>query len=85
MPCSSDTLWRTELDYGRKMSNQEAGRYWGEQWILPRREVLKRLAAGAALGTLGGKWLGAAAQETAGEEAFWRRVKEQFPFRPDLS
>ena len=84
MPCSSDTLWGTELDYGRKMSNQEAGRYWGEQWILPRREVLKRLAAGAALGTLGGKWLSAAAQETAGEEAFWRRIKEQFPFRPGL-
>lgn len=67
------------------MSNQETGRYWGEQWILPRREVLKRLAQGAALGALGGKWLGAAAQETVGDEAFWDRVKAQFPIRPGLT
>ena len=66
------------------MNNPEAGRYWGEQWILPRREVLKRLAQGAALGALGGKWLGAAAQETAGDEAFWEQVKAQFPIRPSL-
>ena len=66
------------------MNNPEAGRYWGEQWILPRREVLKRLAQGAALGALGGKWLGAAAQETAGDEAFWEQVKAQFPIRPGL-
>ena len=83
-PCSSDTLGGTELDYGRKMSRQGAGRYWGEQWILPRREVLKRLAAGAALGTLGGKWLGATAQQALGDEAFWDQVKEQFPIRPGL-
>lgn len=67
------------------MSNQEAGRYWGEQWILPRREVLKQLAQGAALGALGGKWLGAAAQQTMGDEAFWHQVKAQFPIRPGLT
>ena len=66
------------------MRSQKAGANWTAQWMLPRREVLKHLAAGAALGTLGGKWLGAAAQETAGDEAFWDRVKEQFPFRPGL-
>lgn len=67
------------------MRNREAERYWGEQWALPRREVLKRLAQGAALGTLGGKWLVAAAQETAGDEAFWERVRAQFPIRPGLT
>ena len=67
------------------MNNPEAGRYWGEQWILPRREVLKRLAQGAALGALGGNWLGATAQETAGDEAFWEQVKAQFPIRPGLT
>ena len=67
------------------MKNREAGRYWGEQWILPRREVLKRLAQGAALGALGGKWLGATAQENADDEAFWERVKAQFPIRPGLT
>lgn len=70
---------------GARTRNGEAGRYWGEQWILPRREVLKRLAQGAALGALGGKWLGAAAQENAGDEAFWERVKAQFPIRPGLT
>jgi len=67
------------------MNIPKAGRYWGEQWILPRREVLKRLAQGAALGALGTKWLTAAAQETAGDEAFWEQVKAQFPIRPGLT
>ncbi|MCY3792990.1 MAG: hypothetical protein OXG51_01275, partial [Gammaproteobacteria bacterium] len=67
------------------MNNPEAGRYWGEQWILPRREVLKRLAQGAALGALGGPWLNAAAQDTSGDEAFWEQVKAQFPIRPGLT
>lgn len=66
------------------MSIRKAERYWGDQWILPRREVLKRLAQGAALGTLGGKWLGSAAQEAVGDEAFWDQVREQFPIRPGL-
>ena len=66
------------------MRNPEAETYWMDQWILPRREVLKRLAAGAALGTLGGKWLGAAAQDAEGDEAFWDRTREQFPIRPGL-
>ena len=67
------------------MNNQEPGRYWGDQWILPRREVLKRLAQGAALGALGGQWLNAAAQDTAGDEAFWKQVRAQFPIRPGLT
>ena len=66
------------------MRNPIAGRYLGEQWILPRREVLKRLAAGAALGTLGGKWLSATAQDAADGETFWDQVREQFPIRPGL-
>ena len=53
--------------------------------MLPRRQVLKSLAGGAALGALGGKWLSAAAQETVSEEAFWDRVKAQFPIRPGLT
>ncbi|MCZ0955007.1 MAG: aminotransferase class V-fold PLP-dependent enzyme [Rhodospirillaceae bacterium] len=53
--------------------------------MLPRREVLKSLAGGAALGALGGNWLSAAAQEAAGEEAFWEQVKAQFPIRPGLT
>ena len=66
------------------MRNPVAEMEWMNQWLLPRREVLKRLAAGAALGTLGGKWLGAAAQDTEGDEAFWDHVREQFPIRPGL-
>lgn len=53
--------------------------------MLPRREVLKSLAGGAALGALGGNWLSAAAQEASGEEAFWEQVKAQFPIRPGLT
>lgn len=71
------------------MSNQEAGTSWNDQWVLPRRELLKRLAGGAALGALGGNWLNAAAQESgagvSGEEAFWEQVKQQFPIRPGLT
>ena len=66
------------------MHNQEAETNLSDPWILPRREVLKRLAQGAALGTLGGNWLSAAAQETTGEEAFWGQVRKQFPIRPGL-
>ena len=53
--------------------------------MLPRREVLKSLAGGAALGALGGNWLSAVAQEASGEEAFWEQVKAQFPIRPGLT
>ena len=67
------------------MRNLEAATRWSEQWMLPRREVLKSLAGGAALGALGGNWLSAAAQEAAGEEAFWEQVKAQFPIRPGLT
>ena len=66
------------------MRNQEFETYLNDPWILPRREVLKRLAQGAALGALGGNWLSAAAQETTGEEAFWGQVRKQFPIRPGL-
>ena len=66
------------------MTNRETVGNRDEQWILPRREVLKRLAAGAALGTLGGKWLSAVAQDAEGDEAFWDQVREQFPIRPGL-
>lgn len=67
------------------MRNLEAATRWSEQWMLPRREVLKCLAGGAALGALGGNWLSAAAQEASGEEAFWEQVKAQFPIRPGLT
>ena len=67
------------------MRNREAETYWEDQWILPRREVLKRLAGGIALGTVGGHWMRAAAQEAAGEEAFWDQVKSRFPIRPGLT
>ncbi|MDE0001914.1 MAG: aminotransferase class V-fold PLP-dependent enzyme [Rhodospirillaceae bacterium] len=67
------------------MRNLEAATRWSEQWMLPRREVLKSLAGGAALGALGGNWLSAAAQEASGEEAFWEQVKAQFPIRPGLT
>lgn len=53
--------------------------------MLPRRQVLKSLAGGAALGALGGNWLSAAAQEASGEEAFWEQAKAQFPIRPGLT
>ena len=66
------------------MRDLKAANYRGEQWTLPRREVLKRLAAGAALGTLGGKWLATAAQGVTEGESFWEQIKEQFPIRPGL-
>ena len=67
------------------MRNREAETYWEDQWILPRREVLKRPAGGIALGAVGGHWRRAAAQEAAGEEAFWDQVKSRFPIRPGLT
>lgn len=57
-------------------------------WMLPRRELLKRMAEGIVAGTLGTKWLSVAAQETAEAgpegEPFWEQIKQQFPIRPDL-
>ncbi len=67
------------------MRNKESETYFEDQWILPRREVLKRLAGGVALGAFGGNWVTAAAQEAPGEEAFWDRIREQFPIRPGLT
>ena len=56
--------------------------------MLPRRELLKRMAEGIVAGTLGTKWLSVAAQETAEAgpegEPFWEQIKQQFPIRPDL-
>ena len=70
------------------MTNQQPDTGAWTEWMLPRREVLKRLAGGAAAGTLGTRWLGAMAQERGGssvtEEGYWEQVKNQFPIRPGL-
>ena len=57
-------------------------------WMLPRRELLKRMAEGLVAGTLGTKWLNLAAQENSEanleNEPFWEQIKKQFPIRPNL-
>ena len=61
---------------------------WMDEWVLPRRELLKRMAEGLVAGTLGAKWLSAAAQEASSasleDDLFWEQVKNQFPIRPGL-
>ena len=57
-------------------------------WMLPRRELLKRMAEGLVAGTLGTKWLNLSAQENSEanleNEPFWEQIKKQFPIRPNL-
>ena len=69
------------------MTTEYTGPDAGTSWMLPRREVLKRLAGGLAAGAVGSRWLGAMAQETGGstlEEAYWVQISNQFPIRPGL-
>lgn len=69
------------------MTNEPMDASAWTEWMLPRREVLKRLAGGLAAGALGTRSLGAMAQaagDSSHEEAYWEQVKNQFPIRPGL-
>ena len=74
---------RTETKIEKSSSVLDMG-----HWMLPRRELLKRMAGGLVAGTLGTKWLNLAAQENSEanleNESFWEQIKRQFPIRPSL-
>jgi selenocysteine lyase/cysteine desulfurase len=55
-------------------------------WCLPRRELLKRLASGIAVGAVAPRLLSAdelSSNTAIQNEAFWIDIKSRFPIKPD--
>ena len=62
--------------------NVDNEQYHASECMLPRRELLKRLVGGIAVGSLIPGVINAAKSADSQEESYWVDIKQQFPLKP---